>query len=235
MYYLVFRLTCAEIIVELGLASSLAYRALERGDSWGAGVEVLFGLLPFIKTSKLLSGISNETFKSLSNKWHNISNAQNMTASELGQFWVSLTDEEAKALAKIIRQEEVILRQLKNILNEPLDVVKAALEIVDSVDEAKQVITTFAKSSAGRELGATGILLAIDLAKTQIIPYNQKQLNTIEFILNNTTEEMLPSVVKTLMNLDDDSTPEEMVNTIMDTYPEMKEKMSTWKERLNQN
>lgn len=158
-----------------------------------------------------------------------------MTASELGQFWVSLTDEEAKALAKIIRQEEVILRQLKNILNEPLDVVKAALEIVDSVDEAKQVITTFAKSSAGRELGATGILLAIDLAKTQIIPYNQKQLNTIEFILNNTTEEMLPSVVKTLMNLDDDSTPEEMVNTIMDTYPEMKEKMSTWKERLNQN
>lgn len=206
-----------ELIVELGLASALAYRALEEENSWGAGMELLFGMLPFLKLSKQFAGISDEVFQSLGSKWSQISNAKNMTQKQLGEFWVSLTDEEAEAFAKIIRQEDVILRQFAGDTREAFEVVREAMKLVDSTDEAKRVITKFASSSAGKELKLTGVLLGLDLLKSTYLPFNDEQIKTIESILSAAQESQYGEIMNTLLNLDDKS-PENMMNTVQERY-----------------
>lgn len=213
-----------ELIVELSLASALAYRALEEENSWGAGMELLFGMLPFLKLSKQFVGISDEVFQSLGSKWSQISNAKNMTQKQLGEFWVSLTDEEAKAFAKIIRQEDVILRQFAGDTGEAFEVVREAMKLVDSTDEAKRVITKFARSSAGKELKLTGILLGLDLLKETYLPFNDKQIKTIESILKAANESQYGEIMETLLNLDDKS-PENMINNVEEKYPDVHKKL----------
>jgi hypothetical protein len=61
----------AEIIAELTIAGALAYRAYEREDGgFAVGMEMLFGALPLLKTSKNLVGISDDVIGSIATKWN---------------------------------------------------------------------------------------------------------------------------------------------------------------------
>jgi len=156
-----------EIAVELGLAGAFAKRAVDKElDSWVVGMELLFGFLPMMKLSSKMAGISNDTIKSIANKFKNKGFKEKPTEAEFMKFWISLSDEEAKTLKKILTQEDFLVKEIKKLVgkDQTLLLKTSFKEALEQNKKIQDIATPFFKSSAGRELGATGILMAITIA-----------------------------------------------------------------------
>lgn len=190
-----------ELGVELGLGLALARRALEKGDRFGAGMELLFGLLPLIKTSKYLVGISDDTITGIASKWRNSGLNANSRPPEILSFWNSLSSEEAEALARITRQEEHLTPILSDLVQQPRKIVYDLMQNIDNLDEAKNIITKFWNSSSGKELKLQGLVLGLDLYFGRFFEtYDDKIKQNIENILSSTDITLRKEFALTFLN-----------------------------------
>ena len=222
----------AEIIAELTIAGALAYRAYEREEgSFAVGMEMLFGALPLLKTSKSLVGISDDVIGSIATKWNNARFSKEITEKEFVSFWIKLTDEEAKAFKQILTQEDWILTQLAELVNSKRKLMRSAFEVAQKNNEPiKDIALKFWKSSAGQELKLTGLLMLVDIAMQVFGNTTDKQLNTaIEEFLSQVKEENYSEVIEIVFDNDDFSEEglSDKLDIISKQYPNMKNAFST--------
>ena len=222
----------AEIIAELTIAGALAYRAYEsEKGGFAVGMEMLFGALPLLKTSKNLVGISDDVIGSIATKWNNARFSKEITEKEFVSFWIKLTDEEAKAFKQILTQEDWILAQLAKLVNSERKLMRSAFEVAQKNNESiKNIALKFWKSSAGQELKLTGLLMLVDIAMQVFGNTTDKQLNTaIEEFLSQVKEENYSEVIEIVFDNDDFSEEglSDKLDIIAKQYPNMKNAFST--------
>lgn len=158
----------ASIIADLTVAGLLAHRSLEKGDKELAMVELLFGALPLLGTGAKFAGTSSHALSSLGVKLHKAGKLK--TEQQVARFWKSLTDDEAKALAIINRQEELLSRQVKKAFNKALNDPNSKVnqkwirDVLSRADrqEGKKIVLKFWDGSSGRQLKIVGGLIALD-------------------------------------------------------------------------
>jgi len=222
----------AEIIAELTIAGALAYRAYEsEKGGFAVGMEMLFGALPLLKTSKALVNISDDVIGSIATKWNKAGFGKEITEKEFVSFWINLTDEEAKAFKQILTQEEWILNQLARLVDSERELMKSAFEVAQKNNEPiKNIALKFWKSSAGQELKLTGLLMLVDIAMQVFGNTTDKQLNTaIEEFLSQVKEENYGEVIEILFDNNDFSEKgiSDKMGIVAEQFPTMKNEFST--------
>lgn len=202
----------AEIAIELGMGIALAQRALEKGDAFGASMEILFGLFPLLKTTNILTGISDEAMEALAKKWTRYGIKKSSSPAEIARFWSELTQEEAETLARIARNEDELIRHLSNLVGKPKVIVKDLLKQIDNIDEAKKIIIKFWTTSAGRELKYQGYLAGLDAFFGSYFPneHDKETMQIINIIMQGASLELQKEFAQTFLGW----TPEQIKNKL---------------------
>lgn len=110
-----------EILTELGLGAMVAQREWEKGENVSAVFSLIFAGIPFLKTGKWLrSGISSETYKSISKKLLESKLTSKSDIKQYKSFYNKLTPPEKKAWTLIMEQDaytrQSLIRDIKKAL-----------------------------------------------------------------------------------------------------------------------
>jgi len=115
-------LLATEIAVEGALGYAIAQREWEKGNEAAGWFELIFGLTPFLKVSKLLKGVSSAQVSSIIQKMKSANLPLNATPDELMTFYKTLSETEQEIFSKMLKDvtDEVTEGQMKQALGKKL-------------------------------------------------------------------------------------------------------------------
>lgn len=127
-----------EILTELGLGYMVGRREWEKGENVSAVFSFIFAGIPFLKTGKWLrSGISSETYKSISKKLLESKLTSKSGIKQYKSFYNKLTPPEKKAWTLIMEQDAYTRQSLIR------DIKKALLD--KKIQDANEMFNDIAK------------------------------------------------------------------------------------------
>ena len=134
-----------ELLIEGLTGGIIAYRDLQKGDNIGAGMGVLFALLPVWKALPALRGVSDGVLKSIAKKF---AGSDIKTADDYAYFVeFVLTKEERKILNKALSDENswYTIEKALNGLKNPKEMKDLLLKVKDTYPELLNDIKWFKK------------------------------------------------------------------------------------------
>jgi hypothetical protein len=140
-------LLAAEIAVEGTLGYMIASREWDKGNTAAGWFELIFGLTPLLKGTKLLRGVSHSQVKAIANKMKAANLPLKASADELMTFYRTLTETEQEIFSKMLKDvtdevTEGTLKQAlgKGLVDELYVLVKKNPEMLKSVEWWKKVV-----------------------------------------------------------------------------------------------
>jgi hypothetical protein len=140
-------LLAAEVAVEGTLGYMIASREWDKGNTASGWFELIFGLTPLLKGTKLLRGVSQSQVKAIANKMKAANLPLKASPDELMTFYRTLTESEQKIFSKMLKDvtdevTEGTLKQAlgKGLVDELYTLVKKNPEMLKSVQWWKKVV-----------------------------------------------------------------------------------------------
>ena len=131
-----------EILGELGLGGVVGQREWEKGENVSAVFSLIFGAIPLLKTHKYLrSGITNETYKSISKKLLESKLTSKSDVNQYKSFYKKLTPPEKRAWTLILEQDAYTKNKLVKDISKTLKELSTK-KIDNMFDEITKLIKT---------------------------------------------------------------------------------------------
>lgn len=184
-------LFATEIAIEGTLGALIAQREWEKGNEVGAGFELLFGLTPGLKGTKLFRGLSKSQVDNIVKKMGEAGLKAESTTDELVTFYRSLTETDQQIFSRMIRDtsDELTEASLKKLMGKQLteefyDYAKANPEIFKDLKWFQKV---FAKEGA-----VNGGLLLLTLAYEVLLgtPMTEQEKMEAKGVITTVPEEL---------------------------------------------
>jgi hypothetical protein len=184
-------LFATEIAIEGTLGALIAQREWEKGNEVGAGFELLFGLTPGLKGTKLFRGLSKSQVDNIVKKMGEAGLKAESTTDELVTFYRSLKETEQPVFSRMIRDtsDELTEASLKKLMGKQLteefyDYAKANPEIFKDLKWFQKV---FAKEGA-----VNGGLLLLSLAYEVLLgtPMTEQEKMEVKGVITTVPEEL---------------------------------------------
>jgi hypothetical protein len=158
-----------ELAAELGVGIAVAIRDLQKGDNIGAFFSVLQGILPLLKTTKILTGISELELKELQEEIVRAGINSRSSQQEVIVFYNSLSPKNQKTLTKIFDQDPYTKVKLSKNISKEIgdDITKQVMNELKIMFEQNPNLLKDLKLLEklwARELGLNGIVMLIEFA-----------------------------------------------------------------------
>ena len=184
-------LFAVEIAIEGTLGALVAQREWEKGNKVAAGFELLFGLTPGLKGTKLFRGLSKSQVDNIVKKMAEAGLKAESTTDELVTFYRSLKETEQPVFSRMIRDtsDELTEASLKKLMGKQLteefyDYAKANPEIFNDLKWFQRV---WAKEGA-----VNGGLLLLNVAYEVLLgtPMSEQEMMEAKGVLTVIPEEL---------------------------------------------
>jgi hypothetical protein len=184
-------LLATEIAIEGTLGALIAQREWEKGNKVAAGFELLFGLTPGLKGTKLFRGLSKSQVDNIVKKMAEAGLKAESTTDELVTFYRSLKETEQPVFSRMIRDtsDELTESSLKKLMGKQLteefyDYAKANPEIFKDLKWFQRV---WAKEGA-----VNGGLLLLNLAYEVLLgtPMSEQEKMEAKGVITTVPEEL---------------------------------------------
>jgi hypothetical protein len=158
-----------ELAAELGVGIAVAIRDLQKGDNIGAFFSVLQGILPLLKTTKILTGISELELKELQEEIVRAGINSRSSQQDVIVFYNSLSPKNQKTLTKIFDQDPYTKVKLSKNISKEIgdDITKQVMNELKIMFEQNPNLLKDLKLLEklwARELGLNGIVMLIEFA-----------------------------------------------------------------------
>ena len=106
-----------EVAIAIGIDLPIAIREFQKGENITGGLTSFFAILPFLKFSKTLRGISKSAFDGLVESIKNSGISKSSSYQELTKFYESLPSEQKKIISQMLEGlDNVTMNELKREL-----------------------------------------------------------------------------------------------------------------------
>ena len=197
-------LLATEIAVEGTLGAIIAQREWEKGNKVGAGVELLFGLTPWLKAVPAIRGLDSTVVRALTSKMGKAGLTAESSVDDIVTFYRGLTEAEQQAFTRLVKDtsDELSEAAIKKALGKALteEVYDYARKNPDVFKDLSWYQKVWAK-----ELGVNGILMTSNMAYNAYFgkDLTQEERNKIKGIFLKMPEDLAKSVTMQIL-----STPE---------------------------
>jgi hypothetical protein len=160
-----------EFAIEMGVGTAIAIRDYQKGDNIGAAFSLMQGMLPLLKNSKILTGISKSELKELEEEIVRAGINGNSSQNELISFYDNLATTKPhlqKTLTKIFDQDPYTKLKLSKNLGEALgkqvtDNIMNEMKIMFKENPNMFKDLKFRERLWFRELSLNGIFILLEL------------------------------------------------------------------------
>ena len=156
-------LLVTEIAVEGTLGLIVAQREWEKGNKVGAGVELLFGLSPWLKAVPAIRGLDSTVVRGLTSKMGKAGLTAESSVDDIVTFYRGLTEAEQQAFTRLVKDtsDELSEAAVKEALGKAT--TEAVYDFARKNPDVFKNLSWYQKVWA-KELGANGILMLFDMA-----------------------------------------------------------------------
>lgn len=156
-------LLATEIAVEGTLGLIIAQREWEKGNKVGAGVELLFGLSPWLKAVPAIRGLDSTVVRALTSKMGKAGLTAESSVDDIVTFYRGLTEAEQQAFTRLVKDtsDELSEAAVKEALGKAT--TEAIYDFAKKNPDVFKDLSWYQKVWA-KELGANGVLMLFDMA-----------------------------------------------------------------------
>jgi hypothetical protein len=216
-------LLATEIAVEGTLGAIIAKREWDKGNKVGAGIELLFGLTPFLKTTTWARGVSKIQVDEIVKKIGDAGLTATSSPTEIISFYRGLSETQQQIFSKMLKDtsDELTEASLKKAMGKQL--TEEVYSYVRKNPELLKDVSWYQKVWAKEGL-VNGTLLLFDMGYNIAFGKNLTEQEKMEIkgIITTIPNEFLPHFTKEIL-----SNPE--------TNKLLVEKASKVKERMTKN
>jgi hypothetical protein len=194
-------LLATEIAIEGTLGAIIAQRELEKGNKVGAGVELLFGLTPWLKAVPGIRALKPGVVKSLTSKMGKAGLKTESTVDDIVTFYRGLTEAEQQAFTRLVKDtsDELSEAAVKEALGKAL-----AEEVYDYARKNPDVFKDLSwyQKVWAKEVGVNGILMVSNIAYQAYFGENltQEEKNNIKGIFLKMPEDLAKEVTMQILS-----------------------------------
>jgi hypothetical protein len=194
-------LLATEIAIEGTLGAIIAQREWEKGNKVGAGVELLFGLTPWLKAVPGIRALKPGVVKSLTSKMGKAGLTAESSVDDIVTFYRGLTEAEQQAFTRLVKDtsDELSEAAVKEALGKALteEVYDYARKNPDVFKDLKWYQKLWAK-----ELGVNGILMVSNIAYQAYFgkDLTQEERNNLQGIFLKMPEDLAKNVTMQILS-----------------------------------
>ncbi len=194
-------LLATEIAIEGTLGAIIAQREWEKGNKVGAGVELLFGLTPWLKAVPGIRALKPGVVKGLTSKMGKAGLTAESSVDDIVTFYRGLTEAEQQAFTRLVKDtsDELSEAAVKKALGKALteEVYDYARKNPDVFKDLSWYQKVWAK-----EVGVNGILMVSNIAYQAYFGENltQEEKNNIKGIFLKMPEDLAKEVTMQILS-----------------------------------